>query len=227
MLVTGLVLFLLGISWGGQPFPWSSGRVLGLLIPGAVIFIAFVLYEIYGNPKNPIIPMHFFKDVRGYTCVVIISAITGCLQTCAFILWPSQVNYIFGSTSSGWEQTAYMSSVVNLGAWAGIIIVGPLFHIIKHLRLQLLVGSIWMTAFLGAMSTITYTNKASAIAFAFLSTFPIGWGEIMTMLMVQYIVPEHDLGVGFGKLSPHSLQDETVVLPQRSHLLIQACSIFV
>lgn len=199
LLVAGLALFLLGISWGGQPFPWSSGRVLGLIVPGAVCCIAFVLYEIYGGAKYPIIPMHFFKDVRGYTCIVIISAITGCLQTAAFILWPSQVTYIFGSTTSGWEETAWMSTTVNLAAWAGIITVGPLFHVIKHLRLQLVVGSAWMTAFLAAMAFISYTNKASAIAFAFLAVFPIGWGEVMTMLMVQYIVPEHDLGVAFGE----------------------------
>ncbi|KAF5713270.1 trichothecene efflux pump [Fusarium globosum] len=201
LLVSGLVLFLLGIAWGGQPYKWTSGRVLGLLIPGAVLSISFVLYEVYGNPAKPIVPMKFFKDVRGYTCVVIISAITGCLQTALFILWPSQVAYIFGSTTNGWEETAWMSSVVNFAAWAGIIIVGPLFHVIKHLRLQLVVGSAWMTAFLAAMSTITYSNKGSAIAFAFLSTFPIGWGEVMTMLMVQYIVPERDLGVAFAVVS--------------------------
>ena len=190
---------MLGISWGGQPYPWSSGRVLGLLIPGGVVLIAFVLYEVYGEVKRPIIPMRLFADVRGFSCVVIISAITGCIQMAAFILWPSQVHYIFGSTSSGWEETAWVSCVVDMGSWAGIMMIGPLYHAVKHLRYQLLVGSVWMTAFLGAMSTITYTSRASAIAFAFLASFPMGWGEIFTMLMVQYIVSERDLGVAFGK----------------------------
>ncbi|POR38188.1 Uncharacterized protein TPAR_01617 [Tolypocladium paradoxum] len=200
LLVAGLVLFLLGVSWGG-PYSWSSARVLGLLITGAGVLVIFVLYETYAKIRHPIFPMHFFRDVRGFTCVVIISAITGCLQTAAFILWPSQVLYIFGSTTEGWETVAWMSSVVNFGAWAGIIVIGPLYHIIKHLRTQLLVGSIFMTAFLGAMASINYTNKSSAIAFAFLSTFPMGWGEIFTMLMVQYIVPETSLGVGFAIVS--------------------------
>ncbi len=198
LLVGGLVIFLLGVSWGG-PYPWSSGRVLGLLIPGAIILVAFVLYEIFGKIQNPIVPMHFFRDVRGFTCVAIISAIAGCLQTASFILWPSQVQYIFGSTASGWEEIAWMSSVVNFASWAGIIAIGPLFHIIKHLRTQLLVGAIFMTAFTGAMASINYSNKSTAVAFAFLATFPMGWGEIFTMLMVQYIVPASSLGVAFGK----------------------------
>lgn len=198
LLAAGLVLFLLGISWGGQPYAWNSGLVLGLLISGAVTLIAYVLYEVYGKVTNPIIPMHLFKDIRGFGCVVIISAITGCLQTAAFIVWPSQVAYIFGSTSTGWQQTAWMSAVVNFASWVGIILIGPLYHVLRHLRTQLLVGSIWMTAFLGAMSCITYSNRGSAIAFAFLAVFPMGWGEIFTMLMVQYIVSDRDLGVAFG-----------------------------
>ncbi|KAJ5916116.1 hypothetical protein N7504_000131 [Penicillium tannophilum] len=201
LLVAGLVLFLLGVSWGGQPYPWDSGLVLGLLISGAATSVIFVLYEVYGNVSTPIIPMHLFKDVRGFACVVIISAVCGCLQTAAFIVWPSQVTYIFGSTASGWEETAWMSSIVNFASWGGIIIIGPLYHIVKHLRSQLLVGSIWMTAFLGAMSTINYMDQASAVAFAFLAVFPMGWGEIFTMLMVQYIVSDRDLGVAFAVVS--------------------------
>ncbi|KAF4334397.1 trichothecene efflux pump [Fusarium beomiforme] len=197
LLVAGLTLFLLGISWGG-PYPWNSARVLGLLVSGGVILILFVLFETFGGARKPIVPVHHFRDIRGFTCVVIISAITGCLQTALFILWPSQVLYIFGSTSSGWQQTAWMSSVVNFASWSGIIIIGPLFHIIKHLRFQLMVGSAWMTAFLGAMSAITYTKMNSAIAFSFLASFPMGWGEIFTMLMVQYIVSDQDLGVAFA-----------------------------
>jgi hypothetical protein len=143
--------------------------------------------------------MRFFRDFRGFTCVVIISGITGCIQTAVFIIWPSQVIYIFGSTSSGWQQTAWMSSTVNFATWAGLIFIGPLFHLIKHLRLQLVVGTVWMTAFLGAMSTINYNHRSEAVAFAFLGVFPLGWGELFTGLMVQYIVSEQDLGVGFGK----------------------------
>lgn len=205
LLVAGLVLFLLGIAWGGQGYAWDSSVVIGLLVSGAVGLVAFVLYEVFGNVKNPIIPMRFFKDVRGFTCVVIISGIAGCLNMAAFIVWPSQVTYIFGSTSSGWEQTAWMSAVANFGSWTGIILIGPLYHIVKHLRWQLLFGSMWMTAFLGAMSTINFAHRGAAIAFAFLAVFPMGWGEIFTMLMVQYIVSDRDLGVAFGKnlFSPH------------------------
>lgn len=90
LLVSGLALFLLGVSWGGQPLAWNSATILGLLVSGFVCLVAFVLYEIYGGAEYPIIPMHFFKDMTGFTPLVIISAVTGCLNVALQITWPSQ-----------------------------------------------------------------------------------------------------------------------------------------
>lgn len=40
----GLVIFLIGISWGGVVYPWKSARVIGMVIGGAATLLAFVLY---------------------------------------------------------------------------------------------------------------------------------------------------------------------------------------
>lgn len=198
LLVAGLALFLLGVSWGGQPSPWSSPKILGLLISGAVCCVSFVLYECFANIEKPIIPMRFFRDVRGFACLMVISSVMGVVNVALFIMYPQQVTYIFGSTSTGWEQTAWLSSTAAFGAWAGIIFVGAFFHIVKRIRWQLIVGSIWMTAFLGAMASINRTNQAAAIVFSFFSMLAIGWGEVLTMLLVQYVTADQDLGVAFG-----------------------------
>lgn len=46
LLVSGLALFLLGVSWGGQSttLTWTSARILALLIVGGLLIIAFVFY---------------------------------------------------------------------------------------------------------------------------------------------------------------------------------------
>lgn len=52
----GAVLFLLGISWGGQQHPWTSSYVLGTLIVGFLTLVAFVLWGKYnGRPEISII----------------------------------------------------------------------------------------------------------------------------------------------------------------------------
>lgn len=40
----GLALFLLGMSWGGQQYPWKSGMVIGTLVGGVATLVVFVFY---------------------------------------------------------------------------------------------------------------------------------------------------------------------------------------
>lgn len=40
----GLISFLLGVSWGGQTYPWISGQVIGTIIGGALILVGFVFW---------------------------------------------------------------------------------------------------------------------------------------------------------------------------------------
>lgn len=201
LLVAGLALFLLGISWGGPAQPWSSPRILGLLLSGAAAIVAFILYEVFLPPAQPIIPMYFFRDMRGFTCLEVISATYGIINIALFVMWPQQVVYIFGSTVSSWEETAWLSTTAAFGLWGGIVILGPLMSWIGHIRYQILISSIWMTAFLGAMASITVEDKARAIAFSFLAGWTIGWGEVIAAIVVQYVVSDQDLGVAFCKFT--------------------------
>lgn len=107
LLVAGLVLFLLGISLGmylpeartiltktgpgGAPLPWSSPRILGLVISGGITLILSSFWEVYSHTPNPLIPMHLFRDLRGFTVLFIISAVSGTVYLASAILWPSQV----------------------------------------------------------------------------------------------------------------------------------------
>ena len=116
-----------------------------------------------------------------------------------FVMWPQQVVYIFGSTVSTWQESAWLSTTAAFGLWGGIVMLGPLMHLIGHIRYQILISSVWMTAFLGAMSAIDVNTKSRAIAFSFLAGLTIGWGEVIAAILVQYCVSDQDLGVGFCK----------------------------
>jgi hypothetical protein len=43
----GLLLFLMGMSWGGGQYAWNSAHVIATIVVGFVLLVAFVLYEIY------------------------------------------------------------------------------------------------------------------------------------------------------------------------------------
>jgi hypothetical protein len=61
LFVSGIVLFLTGLSSGGNgTFAWTSGVVLGTLIPGVVCLIAATINELY-TKRMALIPPRLFK----------------------------------------------------------------------------------------------------------------------------------------------------------------------
>ena len=59
--VSGIVLFLTGLASGGNgTFAWTSGVVLGTLIPGSVCLILAVINELY-TTRQALIPPRLFK----------------------------------------------------------------------------------------------------------------------------------------------------------------------
>lgn len=44
LLVAGMVLFLIGLSWGGQAYPWASARVVATIVTGGLCLVAFGFY---------------------------------------------------------------------------------------------------------------------------------------------------------------------------------------
>ncbi|OQV06491.1 hypothetical protein CLAIMM_11048 [Cladophialophora immunda] len=198
LLVAGLVLFLLGISWGGNPVSWSSPRILGLVISGGIILVLFGFWEVFSHTPNPLIPMHLFKDLRGFTPLFIISAVSGTVYLATAILWPSQVSAIYASTITSWQKQAWASTTIAFGIWGGIVILGPFVSIIKHVRIQLIVMMAVSVAFLGALASCNSSNFSQSAAFSFLATFPAGILEVMTGLLVQLDSNDADLGTCFS-----------------------------
>ena len=47
----GLILFLLGVSWGGTLYPWGSAHVVATLVIGIVTLVGFVFYGTLSNNR--------------------------------------------------------------------------------------------------------------------------------------------------------------------------------
>lgn len=59
-ITAGTVMFLLGLTYGGVSFPWSSATVVCLLVFGAVFVVLFFLNE-WKLAKYPMMPLRIFK----------------------------------------------------------------------------------------------------------------------------------------------------------------------
>jgi hypothetical protein len=62
LFVAGLTLFILGLSWGGGVYPWKSAHTIATMVIGGVTLISFALWEVYADLKEPLLPVHLFKN---------------------------------------------------------------------------------------------------------------------------------------------------------------------
>ena len=86
LFAAGFVVFLLGLSWGGQLYPWKSAAVIASIVGGFVVLVLFVLWECYAPLKEPLIPMHLFKSGRWVSACVLLGLGAGVYYAFAIIL---------------------------------------------------------------------------------------------------------------------------------------------
>ncbi|KAJ2797465.1 hypothetical protein H4R20_005170 [Coemansia guatemalensis] len=67
VIVAGIVLLQLGLTWGGRDHPWKSAAVIVTLVLGIILLAAFVFIE-WKLPTEPIMPLRLFK--RRNTCLM-------------------------------------------------------------------------------------------------------------------------------------------------------------
>ena len=61
LLIGGVTLFLVGLQAGGYQFSWTSGKMLGPLVVGGLMVIAFPIWEWYGLYPYPLMPRAIFQ----------------------------------------------------------------------------------------------------------------------------------------------------------------------
>lgn len=74
--ISGMILFMMGMQWGGYQYHWSSAHVLIPLILGAVLLIAFVVWQKYA--RHPMFPKRLRQgNVRVLALTLIITFVSG------------------------------------------------------------------------------------------------------------------------------------------------------
>jgi EmrB/QacA subfamily drug resistance transporter len=61
LIVGATLMFLFGLQYGGETYPWGSATVVCLLVFGVLTFALFILYE-WKVPKYPVMPLGLFKS---------------------------------------------------------------------------------------------------------------------------------------------------------------------
>jgi hypothetical protein len=80
-----LSLLIIGLVWGGQPYPWTSAHVLAPLIIGAVGLVIWYIAERY-YVEYPTVP---FKLLTNWTTAIgyFTTFVHGIISLCMFYYW--------------------------------------------------------------------------------------------------------------------------------------------
>lgn len=53
--LAGMMVFIIGLTWGGHDYPWNSAQVISTLVIGFVVSTTFILWQWKGS-KYPLVP---------------------------------------------------------------------------------------------------------------------------------------------------------------------------
>jgi MFS family permease len=86
----GCILFLIGVNWGGRAYAWNSAPVISTIVIGAALLVVLGFYEAYAPLKYPMLPTKFFKNIRGFTVLLVVCFVGGMLYYSMNVLWPRE-----------------------------------------------------------------------------------------------------------------------------------------
>ncbi|MCJ1302217.1 hypothetical protein MMC08_005020 [Hypocenomyce scalaris] len=192
LFTAGLVLFLLGISFGGTTYSWKSAGTIVPIVVGFLLLVATGVYEAKVDQTFPVMPPVIFRNVRGFTVVLVGTFLYGMLYYATGVLWPQMIQLLF--TTDRYKIGWYACGTGAVGFFASPI-AGLLFRKIGHTRIQLVFYVTLMTAASAASAIVTpYTNVASTLLVC-LSSYGVSATSAVAMTIVQLNTRHEYLGV--------------------------------
>lgn len=170
----GLLIFMMGLSWGGSVYPWASASVIVTIVVGFVALVAFVLWECFVDLKEPLVPMHIFSNYS-WNASVLLTGLGASVYYAFAIVWPSMVAVLY--SDGGVMTSAWYSSFVGLFIVFGQIFGGFAGKKIGHLKWQCVIGITLGAICFGSMATCGVGTKARACTLVGFGVFFIGWTE--------------------------------------------------
>jgi len=196
LFVAGCVLFLIGLSWGGSTYPWTSAETLCPLLIGIATVAGFFIYESYFCRVQPLMPPRMFRNV-GFVAIIAIATIASMVYYSMTVLWPTIIGSVFGRSSMeiGWD-----SSVVGGGVLLGQVFAGFAISYVPKVKIQCIIAAALILAFFTALTSLDPDHRGMAIAFGIVGCTAVGFLENISYPGVTLLWEPQDIGLATGVL---------------------------
>ncbi|KAJ5328692.1 major facilitator superfamily-domain-containing protein [Penicillium brevicompactum] len=180
--------FLMGITWGGGQFAWSSWRTLFPICLGLVGVLAAILW-LSKVPKNPFLSLALFRNTSSramYICAVL----QGLLMFCELYSLPL---YLEGPKDMSLTLTGVSLMTITGSLMPVSLVVGIVITKSGHIRWALWAGWVLITSSTGLLILLDIDIKTYAWVLIFLS---VGMGHgcviVSSSMCVQALADAKD-----------------------------------
>ncbi|OAP59359.1 hypothetical protein AYL99_06657 [Fonsecaea erecta] len=185
--ISGMVLFMAGLQWGGYQYSWSSPHALVPLILGAVLIVLFIFWEAYGA-EYPMFPKRLKQDPRILGLTLIITFISGANFFSYLMFWPTQAFNVYGHNPAGVGLRVLPGGIAIM---VGACITLWLLSVFRGRNKELMIIScILMTAGSGALACATPDNMDTLWGLLVLGGLGIGGIVVPASIITTIICPD-------------------------------------
>ncbi|KAI6883300.1 MFS transporter [Hortaea werneckii] len=187
-----IVCLLLALQWGGSKYPWSSGRVIALLVVFGVLLLIFLAIQFW-KQDNATVPPRVFKQRS-----VAAAAWFGASLGAAFFLFvyylPIWFQAIKGTSAVG-------SGIRNIPMILSLVVVsmvcGATVTVVGYYTPFVILSTVLMAIGAGLLSTLeTDTGSGKWIGYQIIFGAGVGFGMQQTLIAVQTVLPKQDIPIG-------------------------------
>ncbi|KAH7024924.1 major facilitator superfamily domain-containing protein [Microdochium trichocladiopsis] len=189
--ITGMMLFMVGLQYGGYQYPWTSRFVLAPLIIGFLTIVAFVVWEAK-FAAYPMFPRGMNQAPRTLILTLVITFISGANFFSILMFWPTQAYNSYGHDPIG---VGLRGLPVGLSILTGACVVLWLLSVFRgHNKLLMIISSVLMTAGCGALAVACVDNLYQLWGILVVAGLGIGGIVVPASIMTTIITPPQFIG---------------------------------
>lgn len=190
------VCLLLGLTWGGQTYPWDSVQVIATLTTAVVLFIAFVFIERFAT--EPILPLDLFRN-QVFAAGSLLALMIGMTMFAVVIYLPLFIQAVLKQTAT---SSGAVITPMTLAMGAGAVIIGFVIARIGRYQFIAVIGALVMTSGIYLFSQMNTSTTLFEVTRNMIIV-GVGMGLIQPVmtLAVQNAIPRTRLGVGTGAVT--------------------------
>ncbi|CAG9939996.1 unnamed protein product [Clonostachys rosea f. rosea IK726] len=176
LVVIGIAIFVIPLSWAGSLFPWASWQTLVPMLLGVVVLVLFIYYE--GKPTEPIMPHRLFHSKTARS-----TQIGGFLHGAVLISLLQYLPLLYQAV----QLETVISAAVSL---LPTVILSTIIAAVSMMMVPLFGGYVWILRLSWVILTVGTgvlalfdVSSSSAMRYG----LPILWGQGVSLLRLSML----------------------------------------